>query len=142
MRSNVPTGTAGTTATDLAPASELVVLSTVPGKTLYLRKDAPLARDAKVEFASELRNAYQPLQGSRDPNVKDISFVVKTSETWDVVDDPNGYVYPTSVHIVVRGPSHANATAQDYLDAIKRMLGYLSADVVESLMRQRTAVLG
>lgn len=142
MRSNVPTGTAGTTATDLAPANELVVLSTVPGKTQYLRKDAPLARDAKVEFASEQRNAYQPTQGARDPNVKDISFVVKTTETWDVADDPNGYVYPVSVHIVVRGPNHVAASASDYLAAIKRLLGYVDAASVESLLRGRTAILG
>lgn len=142
MRSNVPAGTAGTTATDVAPANELVVLSTVPGKTQYLRKDAPLARDAKVEFGSELRNAYQPTQGNRDPNVKDFSFVVKTNETWDVVDDPNGYVYPFSVHIVVRGPSHADVTAAQVQAAIARNLGYLDATAIESLMRQRTAVLG
>lgn len=142
MRSNVPAGTAGTTATDAAPAGTLVVLSTVPGKTVYLRSDAPLARDTRLEYGAELRSAYQPQQGNRDPNVKDISFVIKTSETWDIIDDPNGYVYPASFHLVGRVASHASVTRADVKAGIARLLGSIDDDVIDSLLRQRTAVQG
>ena len=142
MRSNVPAGTAGTTATEKAPAGTLYAQSTVPGKTVYLRSDAPLARDTRLEYGSELRSAYQPQQGNRDPNVKDISFVIKTSEVWDIVNDPNGYVYPASFHLVCRVASHASVTRDDVKAGIARLLGSINDDVIDSLLRQRTAVQG
>lgn len=142
MRSNVPAGTAGTTATELAPAGTLAVLSTVPGKTVYMRTDAPLARDTRTEFSAELRSAYQPMQGNRDPNVKDISFVIKNNETWDIIDDPNGYVFPASFHLVGRVASHPDVTISDVRTGLARLFANVTDEVIGALLRQRTAVKG
>lgn len=142
MNRNVPAGTAGTTTTELAPANTLAVLTQAPGKTVYLRSDAPLARDSKVEYGSELKNAYIPTQGNRDPNVRDVSILVKVSEVWDITGDPNGYVYPASAHLVLRFPSHANVSLADVKAMQANLLGQLSDAILTALMRQRTAVQG
>lgn len=140
MNTNVPAGTAGTIATEAAPAGKLVLLSTGPGATEYFRSDAPIARDATVSFEATLKNAFKPVTGNRDPNAKDVSVLIKNTETWDVTGDVNGYVYPIQVHTVIRVPNHAEVAIADVMGAISRHAAMMTQDRVSNLLRLKTDV--
>lgn len=144
MNTNVPAGTAGTTATDVVASSKVVSVSTSPGETSYVRTDTPIARDQNVRFASKLVKAYIPVAGARDPNSADISILAEVSEIWDkAVPDANGYVFPAKAHIVIRCAHDADVTEANVTGLIARLNGYLAANagVMAGLLRQKTDVL-
>lgn len=144
LNTNVPAGTAGTTATDVVSAANVVALPTSPGETVYVRTDTPIARDQNIRFASKLVKAYIPPTGTRDPNANDVSILAEISEVWDTTaDNPNGYVYPAKAHIVIRVPHDADVTLANVTGLLARLLGYVADNSTKmaELLRLKTDVL-
>lgn len=144
MITNVPAGTAGTTATDVVAADKVVTVKTSPGETAYVRVDTPIARDQAIRFASKLVKAYVPSTGNRDPNSNDVSILCEVAEVWDKDPaDANGYVYPAKAHVVIRVPHDANVTLANVTGLLSRLLGYVadSSGKISELLRLKTDVL-
>lgn len=145
MNTNVPAGTAGTTAIDVVAADKIISVPASPGESAYVRVDTPIARDQSIRFASKLVKAYVPATGNRDPNSSDVSMLVEVSEIWDKNPaDANGYVYPAKAHVVIRVPHDANVALADVTGLLQRLNGYIADDSakISAMLRLKTDVLG